>query len=62
MDTETSNAWVETEPLVTLEPAPSLQVVLTVLAELSVAQTVAGSSVRALNPAYKFCSWVMFQG
>jgi hypothetical protein len=45
-DVEMSNDWVATEPLVTLFPDPTVQLTLTVLPELSVAQTVAGTAVR----------------
>src|SRR6266850_2714885 len=59
---ETSKDWVETEPLVTLLPEPWLQLTLTVLPELSVAQPVAGSAVRGVNPAYSFCSRATLPG
>ena len=59
---ETSKDCVETEPLVTLLPEPWLQLTLTVLPELSVAQTVAGSAVRGVNPPYRSCSRPALQG
>src|SRR5262245_5858137 len=48
---ETSNDCVDTEPLVTLAPEPWLQLTLTMLPELSVAQIVAGSAVSGAKPA-----------
>ena len=61
-DAEMSNDWVETEPLVRSEPAPCVQVTLTELPEVSVAQTVAGSAVRGLKPGYRFSRSIAFQG